>query len=58
MWLVYAWVNATDHASNNSLIVYGFHDAEKMVKKLSEFESTCSRKNIKFKYNVVEQTGE
>ena len=58
MWLVYAWVNATDHAANNSLIIYGFCDAEKMVKKIAEFESLCSRKNIKFKYNVVEQEGE
>ena len=55
MWLVYSWVNPTDMDANNTLIVYGFHDAEKMVKKLAEFCRICEEKNIKFKYNVVEQ---
>jgi hypothetical protein len=55
MWLVYAWINNSDYPSNNTLIVYGFHDADKMVKKLTEFTKICAEKNIKFKYNVVEQ---
>lgn len=55
MWLVYSWINNSDHSSNNALIVYGFHDADKMVKKLAEFEKICAMKDIKFKYNVVEQ---
>ena len=56
MWLVYSWVNATDVPANNTLIVYGFYDAEKMVKKLAEFEKICNMKDIHFKYNVIEQT--
>lgn len=55
MWLVYAWINSSDVATNNSLIVYGFHDGEKMIKKLDEFTELCKLKNISFKYNVVEQ---
>lgn len=55
MWLVYSWINATELAIHNVLIVYAFHDAEKMVKKLAEFEKICTAKNIKLKYNVIEQ---
>ena len=55
MWLVYAWINATDLATNNSLVVYGFHDGEKMIKKLAEFTKLCEINGVTFKYNVVEQ---
>ena len=57
MWLVYSWVNTTDVNAHNTLIVYGFHDIEKMTNKLIEFKKICSEKNIKFKYNIIEQEG-
>lgn len=55
MWLVYAWVNPTALKIHKTLIVYSFHDVDKMVKKLAEFSKICDKKNISFKYNVVEQ---
>ena len=55
MYYVYAWINPTDIKSNNTLVVYGFSDVEKMVEKLSYFKDICDQKNISFKYNIVEQ---
>jgi len=55
MWLVYAWVNPTDLDANKTLIVYAFHDIDKMIKNLSKFKAICEEKNIQFKYNIIEQ---